>query len=255
MILTVDVGNTRATWIAHSTAAPSWDSRPRFVYGDRGLGQEEDPRALREWLQRVGAQGAVLLHAAVAPRRAAAMLEIAREAGVARVIGAGDPELRIDLANLCREPERVGRDRLLAASEARARFGGAAIAVDVGTAITVDAVDATGAFRGGAIAPGPRLLARALALETELLPEVSFRAVEAQRGRDTQSAIELALFHGTAGLVDRLIEIVGRGLEPRGVLLCGGYAAVLSAALTAPHARERDVVHRALRRLYREDHA
>jgi type III pantothenate kinase len=251
MLLTVDVGNTRATWIAHPEPSASWDSRPRYVHGDKGLQQPEDPQGLSAWLRSIGAAGAVLLHAVVAPRRAAELLEIAREAGVARCIGAGDPTLRLDVANLCREPERVGKDRLLAASEARAHFGGAAIVVDAGTAITVDAIDESGAFRGGAIAPGPRLLARALRAETELLPEVAFRTVPAERGRDTQSAIELALFHGTAGLVDRLIAIVGQGLAPRGVLLCGGYAPVLSAALTTPHERERDVIHRALVRLYR----
>ncbi|MBL8899484.1 MAG: type III pantothenate kinase [Planctomycetes bacterium] len=251
MLLTVDVGNTRSTWMAHPDLSASWDSRPRFVHGDKGLQQPEDPAALRAWLDSVAAAGGQLLHAAVAPRRAAELLSLAREAGVAHVVGVGDAALRLDLANLCREPERVGKDRLLAASEARARFGGAAIAVDVGTAITVDAVDETGAFRGGAIAPGPRLLARALRSETELLPEVALRAVPAERGRDTQSAIELSLFHGTAGMIDRLIAIVGQDLAPRGVLLCGGYAPVLSAALSTAHVRERDVIHRALVRLHR----
>lgn len=250
MILTLDVGNTRATWIAHASHAVAWDARPRFCYGDKGRNQPEDADALRAWLATMECNGSILLYSAVAPRRAANMLEIAKQLGAAELIGAGEIKCRIDVANLCREPDRVGKDRLLVASEARHRFGGAAVVVDLGTAITVDAVDETGGFRGGAIAAGPRLLTRALREETEQLPEVQFHAVAAERGRDTQSAIELALFHGTAGMVDRLIEIVAQDLKPRGVLLCGGYAPILAAALKTPHDRERDVVHRALLRLY-----
>ena len=44
------------------------------------------------------------------------------------------------------------------------------IVIDVGTAITVDLVNAAGAFEGGAILPGPRLAATSLAERTDALP-------------------------------------------------------------------------------------
>ena len=75
-------------------------------------------------------------------------------------------------------PDRVGMDRLVAAVAAnrlrdRER---AAVVVDAGTATTVDAVSADGVFRGGVILPGFRMIARALAADTDLLPlvETSF---------------------------------------------------------------------------------
>jgi type III pantothenate kinase len=69
-------------------------------------------------------------------------------------------------------PERVGLDRLCGAVAARAmaRAGTPAITVDVGTAATVNLIDTDGVFQGGAILPGPRLMARALHDFTAKLP-------------------------------------------------------------------------------------
>lgn len=69
-----------------------------------------------------------------------------------------------------RNPWTVGIDRLVNALAAHKRFGGPAVIVDVGTAITVDAVSATGEFLGGAIAPGIALCARALHRDCAQLP-------------------------------------------------------------------------------------
>jgi type III pantothenate kinase len=70
------------------------------------------------------------------------------------------------------EPGSVGIDRLFGAVAARAIVppGTPAITVDVGTAVTVNLIDADGVFQGGAIFPGPRLMARALHDFTAKLP-------------------------------------------------------------------------------------
>src|SRR5207249_10383120 len=70
------------------------------------------------------------------------------------------------------EPETVGLDRLFGAVAAKAMVppGTPAITVDVGTAVTVNLIDAEGVFQGGAIFPGPRLMARALHDFTAKLP-------------------------------------------------------------------------------------
>jgi type III pantothenate kinase len=71
------------------------------------------------------------------------------------------------------EPERVGLDRLLTALAAHARAKPrAAVAVNLGTAVTIDVVDGVGVFRGGVIFPGPRLMALALHQHTAKLPLV-----------------------------------------------------------------------------------
>ena len=102
-------------------------------------------------------------------------------------------EIRVD------EPARVGIDRLLGALGAnRLRDPGrAAIVVDLGTAITVDLVEADGAFAGGAILPGIAMSARALADQTDALPKLPFAELnEPPRalGKSTAAAMESGLF-------------------------------------------------------------
>lgn len=69
-------------------------------------------------------------------------------------------------------PGAVGLDRLFGAVGARALAPARTpvITVDVGTAVTINLVDADGVFQGGAIFPGPRLMARALHEFTAKLP-------------------------------------------------------------------------------------
>jgi type III pantothenate kinase len=92
--------------------------------------------------------------------------------------------LRVDLP----APERVGRDRLAAAMaawsevvlahDAKERSGEAmslpaAVIVDAGSAVTVDLVSPQGAFLGGTIFPGRRLMYKSLATYTAALPDLS----------------------------------------------------------------------------------
>lgn len=123
-------------------------------------------------------------------------------------------------------PDRVGHDRLAAAVAAnRLRAAGrAAIVVDAGTAITVDLVDAAGAFQGGAILPGLQMSARALAEQTDALPQVPVpRTPPPGLGKHTRAAIESGLFWGAVGgirmLIERLSEQNAASVD---VLLTGG---------------------------------
>jgi len=64
-------------------------------------------------------------------------------------------------------PGELGGDRWAALVAARAmRPGEAAVVVDAGSAVTVDALDAAGVFRGGVILPGARALLDALRRRT-----------------------------------------------------------------------------------------
>ena len=117
---------------------------------------------------------------------------------------AHSPDCGLELA--VTSPETTGKDRLFAARAARELAGGrAAIVVDVGTAMTVDLV-ADGAFQGGAIAPGPALLARALGGGAAQLFEVEPRAGVAALGRDTRSALEAGVVVGLRGAARALVE-------------------------------------------------
>lgn len=70
-------------------------------------------------------------------------------------------------------PEQVGFDRVLAALAAHSlSHPDPAVVISIGTAATVDLVDAMGVFQGGVIIPGPRLMAESLHAQTAKLPLV-----------------------------------------------------------------------------------
>lgn len=69
-------------------------------------------------------------------------------------------------------PEKLGVDRVIAAYAGGGCLEGKNpfLVVDVGTAATVDYVNGSGIFLGGAILPGARLMAKALSVNTANLP-------------------------------------------------------------------------------------
>ena len=142
-------------------------------------------------------------------------------------------------------PLEVGADRLVNALAAHRLHGSPAVVADVGTAITVDAVAADGAFLGGAIAAGPALGLRALAESTAKLPRVSLVEPGRAIGRDTVSALRAGAVLGWRDLVSGLIGRVRTELaahegvrrEEVRTILTGGFAASEWA-----HGLEVDVV-------------
>lgn len=133
------------------------------------------------------------------------------------------------------EPAKVGLDRLFGAVAARAMVppGTPAITVDVGTAATVNLIDADGVFQGGAIFPGPRLMGRALHDHTAKLPLIDLGEVPAAGppGRNTADAIEAGIAAAVQGGVGLLVErLAARYPRPR-LFITGGARGALSKHL------------------------
>jgi len=138
-------------------------------------------------------------------------------------------------------PERVGMDRLAAAVAANRLRPPAhgAIVVDAGTAVTVDAVSRDGAFRGGVILPGLRMVTRALASETDLLPmvEVAFSDEPPPvLGKSTEAAIRSGAFWGAVGAIRQVISCFPRDLGADTQLYVTGGDARILATLIDPRA-------------------
>jgi len=141
------------------------------------------------------------------------------------------------LVNRCDDPETVGVDRLFAARGAFELARRSCLVIDAGTALTVDvlrvqAQRAAGRelpplpeFLGGAIAPGPELLARALARGGARLPLVEPRPAAPALGRHTRAALQAGIAVGFAGaareLARRVAEEAGLGSEDP-IFLTGG---------------------------------
>ncbi len=115
-------------------------------------------------------------------------------------------------------PDRIGTDRLAAATAVNLLRNQrrAAIVVDAGSAITIDAVSREGAFLGGSILAGVRMSADVLAQGTDLLPWVQYdplRNPPCILGTSTQSAILSGLFWGTLGAVREVVVRLSESME------------------------------------------
>lgn len=131
-------------------------------------------------------------------------------------------------------PETLGADRIAAAAAAWRLGGGCpVIALDAGTAVTLDVVDVrNGApvYLGGAIAPGPDLLATSLARGTGALPHIPFGDPTLAIGDSTAEAIRTGVAGLFAGGVARLLQETRAALSaPPFVVATGGVAGWLVA--------------------------
>ena len=136
-------------------------------------------------------------------------------------------------------PNRLGADRWVALAGARSRVvanvarGGQprpALVVMVGTAVTVDALDADGRFLGGLILPGFGLMLRALEMGTAGLKVPTGEIVDFPT--NTSDALMSGGANAIAGAIERQYRrLLARcGQEP--MLLMTGGAAVKLAPIT-----------------------
>ena len=135
------------------------------------------------------------------------------------------PRSPLGLRLKVRTPDQVGADRVLNAVALKTLFGAPAVAVDFGTATTFDCLDASGAYAGGAILPGPNTAARALHAFTAKLPLVPVRRPARAIGRDTVECLQSGLYFGYLGMIREVLartraELGGR---PK-VVATGGLA-------------------------------
>ena len=174
-LFAVDVGNTRvkiARWRG-GAASVFQDGRPCVPDAERADGSC-DLTEIERWLLESGNReldSAFWIVSSVNNRKTARLktiVERIRKEDSFYLLTLDDLPLEVEYDY----PEKLGIDRAVAA------FAGVRmlpqktpfLAIDVGTAATVDYVDQSGVFRGGAILPGPALSAEALTRKTAALP-------------------------------------------------------------------------------------
>jgi type III pantothenate kinase len=125
------------------------------------------------------------------------------------------------------DPSCLGVDRFLALLAAHARGSGAWLVVGVGTALTIDLLDADGQHHGGRIAPSPTLMRQALHARAPQLPSSggTYADFAADTGDGLASGCEGAAL---ALIADSRVRALARlGTAPRVLLHGGGSAALL----------------------------
>ncbi len=227
--LAIDIGNTRLKWALYD------HPRPGARLQQQGAVFLETIDALAEEQWKGLPEPASMLGSAVAGdavrRRVQEQMELwdvephwvvssASEAGI---------------TNGYDHPNRLGADRWVALAGARGRVleGGAprpALVVMVGTAVTVDALDASGHFLGGLILPGFGLMLRALEMGTAGLKVPTGEVVDFPT--NTSDALMSGGANALAGAIERQARRLKQRTGQEPLMLMTGGAAVKLAPIT-----------------------
>lgn len=132
------------------------------------------------------------------------------------------PGIRTGMAIRVDNPREVGADRLVNALAAFTEYGGPGIVVDFGTGTNFDVYDDSGAFIGGAIAPGVQTSMAALSARGAQLGTVELATPRTAIGRSTVEAMQSGAIYGFAGQVDRLVEALSAELRTTPVVVATG---------------------------------
>lgn len=238
MILLFDIGNTRLKWALlderglgaqHAAAHTEWDAAAFARDVLNGMPQPQRVLVSNVGGQRIG--------------------EIVRT--TIRERWRIEPEFVSSTASACGVrnaypvPGNLGVDRWLGVIAAHQRRRQLTCIVGVGTAMTIDGVDAEGRHLGGLIVPGPDLMVSSLLRNTS---EIARRAEQGSRSDtlfadNTQGAIHQGAAHALAALVDRSIQTMQQthGTEPA-LLLTGGAASVIERLIRVPFESVPDLV-------------
>ena len=108
----------------------------------------------------------------------------------------------------CKDPSKVGVDRIANTAAAVKIYKPPVIVVDFGTAITFDVVNDDGEYIGGVIAPGLGIARDALKEKSSLLPYVNIVKPDRVSGDDTQTAMQSGIYWGFVGMIRHLIKLL-----------------------------------------------
>ena len=240
MILLLDLGNTRLKWALAQPMSSTWVAQGAVDW------HEDMAATLALAWADFAAPTMVIAASVVAPEREAALAEIvARQLGVAPQ-WMRTPSRACGVTNAYAEPQQLGVDRFLGLVAAYAERRAPCVVVNVGTALTLDALAADGQHLGGLIAPAPALMQHALLGATARV-QMSRDGVVLELANNTADAVASGCWQAAAALVERFVDRMADRLgESPGLILGGGDAQRLASLLSLPAHVSSDAVLRGL---------
>ena len=131
----------------------------------------------------------------------------------------------------------MGTDRICNTVAAKELIGSPAIIGDIGSATNYDVMDKTGAFIGGAIAPGLKTAAKNLFEKAALLKETTFTVPTSVIGKDTTTNLQSGIMLGAIDVIDGMFDRILKETEwkkPHNIIT-GGFGELISPHLQTKH--------------------
>lgn len=246
MILLIDQGNSRSKWRVA-------DRRGRFVSGGFWLEVCPTVNELDVMRREEGFSSIVISSVASQDNRQRLSDAIAEFSSNKHCWLTATAEC-CGVRNAYREPARLGVDRWMALLGARAHGDGAWLVVDAGTAVTVDALAASGRHLGGYIVPGVAMQISALSLQTARVG-IAEHSEGQGWGRSTAEAVSRGVVMSLAALIDRaLVELRKMGEDTCRVIITGGDAGLLVPHLQDSPQVDPDLVFRGMLVCAKKEH-
>ncbi|MBM3917400.1 MAG: type III pantothenate kinase [Sphingomonadales bacterium] len=122
-------------------------------------------------------------------------------------------------------PETLGIDRLCnAAAMSQIHLGKPRLAIDLGTCIKFDFLDADGFYHGGSIGPGLQMRSKAMAHFTAKLPEIKAQPTDILIGKNTKECLEIGSYFGWQKEIEGIWEAYRSRFPNLATFLTGGDA-------------------------------
>lgn len=164
------------------------------------------------------------------------------------------PGLKTGLNIRIENPAQAGADLVVGAVAALREHKPPMIVIDMGTATTMIALDQTGAFIGGCIAPGVKISMDALTGRTALLPGLQLDTPKKAIGRNTIDCMRSGIMLGSACMLDGMVQRMEEELGCKAtVLVTGGIARFVIPMCRTPMIYDKDLLLKGLVTLYREN--
>ncbi len=257
MILTIDVGNT-------NTVIGGFDDCDKLLFEsridtDRYRMADQYAIIINDILHLYkyspeDFSGAII--SSVVPPVTGQLKEAVTKLCGCRVLTVG-PGLKTGLNIKIDEPASLGADMAAVAVAAKEHYPLPAVVIDLGTATKVLAIDKTGAFVGGIIAPGVKISIEALANRTASLPLISINndpPLKSVIGTNTIDCMRSGLLYGTAFMVDGMIESFEKELgEKCAVIATGGFSSVIQPLCKHEFTLDRSLIMTGLLDIYKKN--
>ena len=222
-VLAIDAGNTRIKWGVHD--GRRWKS----------TGAVETAKAAKLHTSlRAAMPVARAIATNVAGKKAHDAIVAACKKSKVPVTFIRGEGRRLGVTNGYGNPAQLGADRWVALVAAHHARPGHKLVINVGTALTIDALTGDGQFLGGVIVPGPALMRRSLDSATAALREKPGKVRDFPAS--TPDAITTGAVIACTGAIDRMAAAMSARGTPAGlIILSGGAAKELVPALGLPH--------------------
>ena len=164
------------------------------------------------------------------------------------------PGLKTGLNIKIENPAQTGADLVVGCVAALRQHKPPMIVIDMGTATTMIALDESGAFIGGCIAPGVKISMDALTGRTALLPGLQLDTPKKAIGRNTIDCMRSGIMMGSACMLDGMVQRMEEELGTKAtVVVTGGIAKFIVPMCRTPMIYDKDLLIRGLVALYREN--